>query len=339
MSEMKNKRKEWKVYFSGNLWGHEKGERCGREIPVGKTFRWGEEKWLVPSVYSTSSGLVMDFCVEIEPDHIRTFMKKWNLWDGEPEVLEENEQNQMEAENPLNLSVFPKVYLNERELLEDHGCSVTWNPCIPEISRSREEARAYSVPEAEQFLEHYGYDSSKGWIFKRYAFRWGTKRKPAFREMKIKLKREPDCFLGKHFTVESPGQEIVFSHPITGITHTLTVIGFTQEKLEEVSFDDDMEWPQYYSRLEYALSPELPAGEFTVQDCDRGDSPRQNQKKAAAITVIGGTSGPTSVFIAGECKRSAHTAFSSLHFKAADTVEWRMVFHVKMAEDIVVKLL
>lgn len=45
MSEMKNKRKEWKVYFSGNLWGHEKGEQCGREIPVGKMFRWGEEKW------------------------------------------------------------------------------------------------------------------------------------------------------------------------------------------------------------------------------------------------------------------------------------------------------
>lgn len=63
------------------------------------------------------------------------------------------------------------------------------------------------------------------------------------------------------------------------------------------------------------------------------------KKKAAAITVIGGTSGPTSVFIAGGCKRSAHTAFSSLHFKAANTVEWRMVFHVKMAEDIVVKLL
>lgn len=40
--------KEWEVYFDGNLWGHKKGGSRCREIPVEKTFYWGEEKWRIP---------------------------------------------------------------------------------------------------------------------------------------------------------------------------------------------------------------------------------------------------------------------------------------------------
>jgi len=335
------KKKEWKVYFSGSLWRHEKGERCGREIPVGKSFLWGEEQWLVPSVYVTSSGLVIDFCVQVEPERIRAFLKKWNLWDEEPQAPDEEAWRQMEAENPLAVGIFPKVYVNGRELPEDHSCSVTWNPCLPEIPRNEEakEAGAHSVQEAEEFLEHYGCDASKGWIFKRHAFYWATKRKPMLQNLSLCLKREPVYFAGGRFRTEKPGQKITFSHPVTGGQYTMTVTSVTKEKLEDVSFDDTMEWPQHYCKLEYTLSPELPEGEFVVQDCGSGDAPRPKRKKAAAVAVIGGACGPVSVFLAGGSRKSAHAAFSSLHFKPVDAVEWRMAFYVKMQDELSAELM
>lgn len=335
MAKKKSGRKEWKVYFNGNFRGHEKGERCSREIPVGKTFFWGKEKWLVPSVYTSPAGLVVDFCVEVAPERIQAFMEKWDLQNGEAPMCEEEEWRQMEAENPLEIPAFPQVILNGRELPEAHGCSVVWNPCIPE-EMSGQEARAFSMEEAEEFLEHYGCDPLKGWVFKRYAFGWATKRKPVFRDVRIKLEREPDCFAGKHFTAEKPGQEIVFFHPVTGVEHTLTVKKLTQERLDKMPFDDSVEWPEHYVKMEYTLSPDLPDMEFTVQDCGRGDSPRTVRKKAAAVEIIGGAHGPTSIFLAGKNIEDNHAAFSAVHFEPVDMVEWRMTFHIKMMKDIVV---
>lgn len=339
-TQRKEKSKEWEVYFDGNLWGHKKGGSRCREIPVEKTFYWGEEKWRIPSVYAALDGLVVDFCVEVEPERIRAFMEKWNLWGGEPAEYEEDTWRQMEAENPLDIEIFSKMILDGKELSENQGCSVTWNPCIPETARKGEAEGTYAMKEAKSFLEHYGCDASKGWIFKRYAFRREEKeRLPALRDVRIRLERKATYFAGAQFTAGCPGQEIRFSHPVTGIRHILTVTGIEQEKLEEAPFDDTMEFPSHYVRMTYILSPELPEGEITVQDCGSGDAPRPNRKKAAALGLIGGASGATAIFLAEKGKREEHMAFSALHFEKADTVEWRIGFHVKMLEDIEVAVL
>lgn len=66
------------VSFSGNFWGHNSREHAGRKIPVKKRFQWAGRHWLIPAVYSCGKGLVLDFCMEISPEEIRSFMEHWN---------------------------------------------------------------------------------------------------------------------------------------------------------------------------------------------------------------------------------------------------------------------
>ena len=59
---------EWKVYFNGNFWGHHGKDRAGIEIPLGKEFTWANHSWVIPAAYSCSKGLVMDFCMQVDPE-------------------------------------------------------------------------------------------------------------------------------------------------------------------------------------------------------------------------------------------------------------------------------
>ena len=42
--------KKYKVFYQGSLYGHFGRDRAGKEIAVNKSFTWGGEEWLVPSV-------------------------------------------------------------------------------------------------------------------------------------------------------------------------------------------------------------------------------------------------------------------------------------------------
>lgn len=66
----------WEVTFDGSFWGHPKGHRSGKEIPVNTQFDWAGRHWIIPSVYSCSKGLVVDFCMQVEPADILAFMDK-----------------------------------------------------------------------------------------------------------------------------------------------------------------------------------------------------------------------------------------------------------------------
>ena len=47
------------------------------EITVNKSFIWGDMQWHVPAVYACEKGLVVDYCVEIDPEKIKSFFEKW----------------------------------------------------------------------------------------------------------------------------------------------------------------------------------------------------------------------------------------------------------------------
>lgn len=52
--------KKYKVFYQGSLYGHFGRDRAGKEIEINKSFLWGGESWLVPSVYVCGKGLVAD---------------------------------------------------------------------------------------------------------------------------------------------------------------------------------------------------------------------------------------------------------------------------------------
>ena len=60
---------------------------------------------------------------------------------------------------------------------------------------------------------------------------------------------------------------------------------------------------------------------------------------ACAIAIIGGADGPTEIFVSAGQDLEQHRALSALRFEHADDIEWKVVFHEKLMEDIEVELL
>ncbi len=331
---------EWKVYFSGNFWGHPGRERAGKELPLGKQFVWGEEKWLIPACYICSKGLVVDLCAQIPAAHIQAFMQKWNLNENSKQsAFCEEECIQIETENPLHMPIQVQAQLNGHILSTDHGCGLSWNPCLPE----------YNTLEAKSVLAHYQLDAAYGWVIWRYAFAWKSKRKPHIHNLMLLLQQEPIPRCGIHFQVSETGQKIRFCHPSSGVEHCLRVVDYQQQEMQQQHFGTaDMEYPTHYTMLSYTLSPDLPNSAFSIVDCLPSEQPRRKHSPDLApqasdcvlcTAIIGGADGPTSIFLQPQTQEKLHAACSALHFQPVSRVEWRMVFYERQKEDCHIPLL
>ena len=296
---------EWKVYFDGDFWGHRGKDRAGKEIKLDKQFDWAGYHWVIPAAYSCSKGLVVDFCMRVDSESIRDFMKKWNLdWENDScENFTREQQMQMEWENPLCFNFKPCLKLNEKILQTTHGCAVSFNPCLPD--------GVINELEAKWAIDHYGLDSTYGWVICRDVFPWGTKHHPEINKLFLTMEQQPGQVPGSHFKVHAPGDSFMFSHPVSGITHTLTVQEIEQQTVPQNSFGSDR-WiyPTHYIAMSYTLTPE-PMENISVFDCDEGDRPIEvtpddhsfrpvGSSSCFVVGVIGGADGPTSIFLAGK---------------------------------------
>lgn len=147
------------VSFSGNFWGHNSRGHAGAKIPVNKQFQWAGRRWLIPAAYSCGKGLVLDFCMEIPPEEIRSFMEHWNLT---PETernrqFSREEEMRLVIENPLHFDFRPLLQLNGKKIASSHSCSAGWNPCLPEI--------AAKETETKKLIDRYRLDPDSGWNF------------------------------------------------------------------------------------------------------------------------------------------------------------------------------
>lgn len=325
---------EWKVYFDGDFWGHRGKDRAGKEIKLDKQFDWAGYRWVIPAAYSCSKGLVVDFCMRVDSESIRDFMKKWNLdWENDScENFTREQQMQMEWENPLCFNFKPCLKLNEKILQTTHGCAVSFNPCLPD--------GVINELEAKWAIDHYGLDSTYGWVICRDVFPWGTKHHPEINKLFLTMEQQPGQVPGSHFKVHAPGDSFMFSHPVSGITHTLTVQEIEQQTVPQNSFGSDR-WiyPTHYIAMSYTLTPE-PMENISVFDCDEGDRPIEvtpddhsfrpvGSSSCFVVGVIGGADGPTAVIYGTNSQEKLHAACSALHFEpVGDDVEWRIVFNV-----------
>ncbi len=333
---------KWKVTFGSSFGGRHSKERAGKEIVIGKEFTWADHEWHIPAVYFCSKGLVVDFCMKIEPEKIQAFMDKWDL-NIENEAYKEfskEEEMQLELENPLSFHFSPQIILNGKVLRTTHGSGRSFNPCLPEGYQNE--------TEAELFADHYGMDKSYGWMFWRSHFPWDTKRKPEIKTLEIRMEQQKTPIPGIHFAADKPGDTIVFSHPVTGAEYTLTVQEYEKQEMDmDRIFQSDWVYPTHYHQMTYTVEPEMEKGMMTIQDCTDGDRPVMKKQEpdsfrpvaTASIGIIGGADGPTSVFIAGRSAARINSVCSSLHFEPVEQVEWRMVFHEKQYEDETFRLI
>lgn len=334
-----NQNQAWMVTFEGGFWRHR--GRAGTELPLCKDFTWAGHHWRIPSAYLCSQGLVLDFCMQVEPSAIEAFMDAWNLrseHQGE-QLFSQQQQLQLQRDNPLQLDFTSIVHANGKKLVNAHGYGTSYNPCMGPDDTANQEAM--------QVIHHYGLDPHFGWVILRAAYPWATKRKPDLRRLSVTMIQDPVFTPGPQFQVQRPGDTVVFFYGDQA--HTLTVQEYEAQTMDWSRMSGwDLAYPSHYIAMTYTITPELPDGILSLADCDDGDGPRQlpsqpGQPVSTACTMVmgipGGADDSTPIPFVDRGDRTLHAACSSLHFQPVEHVEWRLMFYEKQFGDITVDLL
>ena len=329
---------EWKVVYQDGFWT-QKG-RAGKEVAVDKQFAWGKETWHIPAVYLCREGLVIDFCIEVEPERVRQFIEKWDLLNGDEDRFTETQRLQILSESPLSIGFSAAANVNGVKIRQDHGCGVSWVPqsCLLE--------GAWDNTEAQYVLEHYGCDLNRSWWIQRLSFPWADKRPRSIRSLSLTLEREMAEIPGESFKAPSAGESVALTNPVTGQEHILTVRESEAQEVDQSHFrDDSMEYPTHCVGLTYTIFPELQ--DFYLRDCDNGDSSRMKHHNPGgpismgAVGVIGMIKSDSQhTYLHPDGTPAKPRAFcSSLHFEPVKELMLNIVFREKRVPDIEVQII
>lgn len=313
---------EWKARF----FNYQDISSEAQEISMNKHFLWDDEEWYIPSIYVCEEGLVIDFLRKVPADQIKAFMEKYHLnTESSYTDFSLEMQLQIDANNPLSVDIEPEITLNGKTLQFAGGSGFYWNPLFPGMNRSDTKAA----------IQHYGLSPECGWTLNQRSFKWNTKRPPQVGSLEVVMVRQKTVIPGPHFKA-AVGDTIQFAHPVTNVTHILTVKSVEQHAIDVGHLPQDMEYPENCVVMAYTISPELSQNSIQVQDTVPSENPRQKYKDPQNHMKIGNA---TSLAAILPGKSEIHTACSALHFEPVKDVEWCIVFHEKLKEDINVTLI
>lgn len=318
--------KKYKVFYQGSLYGHFGRDRAGKEIEINKSFLWGDESRLVPSVYVCGKGLVADILKSVSVEDFRAFAEKFGLDEADdPENFSPQRLAKAEAENPLGGGIYVTAKINGRESSMEFSSSDCWNPLFPDGGGS------------EKLLEKYDLDKSFCWQITRVSIPWRGRKPKKIGSLSLCLRADRLRVSEVHFKAERPGDRTEFTNPATGKTHILTVTDIKRQSLAQFPHIGNDE-PKFFTLLRVDISPEISKDALLITDCAEGDRTHKGAlpRNASAIGIIGGADGPTVIISEYE---SGHTACSSMHFEPEYEPDWCMTFYDKPREDIEVELI
>ena len=329
---------EWKVVYEAGFWPRR--GRGGKELLVDRQFVWGGETWHIPAVYQCTDGLVIDYCVKIDPDRIRVYTYKWELTQNEDRSVTEAERLGIISENPMNIDYRTSALVNGSPLRESSRYGSGWIPasCLPEDTK----------PElhAKWLLEHYGLNPESGWAFFRVSLPWANGHPRSIKSLSLTLEREMAEIPGESFKAPSAGESVALTNPVTGQEHILTVRESEAQEIDQSHFrDDSMEYPTHCVGLTYTIFPELQ--DFYLRDCDNGDSSRMKHHNPGgpismgAVGVIGMIKSDSQhTYLHPDGTPAKPRAFcSSLHFEPVKELMLNIVFREKRVPDIEVQII
>lgn len=319
--------KKYKVFYQGSLYGHFGRDRAGKEIEINKSFLWGGESWLVPSVYFCGKGLVADMFKKVSVDSFREFIEKFGLDENSDcDGFSDEQQAEIEAENPLNGDIFASIQFGGRKSDMEFSSSDCWNPLFPD-----------SGDAAEALLDRYGLDKSFCWLAVRMSIPWRGRKPKKIGSLSLRLRAARLRVSEVHFKAERPGDRTEFTNPATGKTHILTVTDIKRQSLAQFPHIGKDE-PKFFTLLRVDISPEISKDALLITDCAEGDRTHKGAlpRNASAIGIIGGADGPTVIVTSSA---SGQTACSSLYYEPEYEPDWCMTFYDKPREDIEVELI
>lgn len=324
------------VYYSGFFRGHEKHERPLTQIKIEQSFRWEDLEGYIPALYTGKRGIILDLCMRIDKEELNQYLDKWNL-EKRLSDLSEEEYEQMHQDNPCSLNFQLSLSVNGKELKCRKMTGTTWH-CL-------EREDAYQDEDAAELMEAYGCDKKECWKFTRGQFEWQEGQIMDIQELRLTFKEMKSPVTAAHFVTgeELFEKKISVEHPVTGQVYQITIEDESEEALDESVFlnipsgqGENLEYPTCYKVLTYHVIPEEP--DLMIMDCGKSDSPVSREtgaKKERSVSVIGGYSGPSAVFIAGKSpENSKKAAMSSLHFTHMTKTKWRVVFQIRKRENL-----
>lgn len=303
----------WKVTYNGGFFGNR--GRGGKCVPVNAVFPWEEETVHIPAVYLCPEGIVVDLCIEFDPEKCKAFSEKW----GNEEDLSYNDSHRAYFENPMTLYFRGELSAGNTILRQMHGYGLTYVP-FPN----------YEQPGALDVLEHYGLDSSRAWCIDRYCYPCTDAKVKKAEEFILRLQTEASPAYAETFTAQV-GKSVTLTNPMTGKCHTLTPTSITPVALPEETLPvNRMFCPRFFLRMEFTLQPDLPYS-FLLEDTVPSDEPLYITPEDTAVGIIGRADGPTAIAFG---LPHGHLAHSSFHFEVPESVTWQAVFLEKRRQDL-----
>lgn len=302
----------WSVSFDGGFGTG--SDDIGFEKELDVNFSWGGQSWHIPAMYLCEQGLVLDICMEADPEAVRAAMDKDS--EGAP------------AENPLALDFRGHISWNGQKLPIAHACSMAYWPalCFPEEAD----------PEADvlRFMEHYQLNPERVWLLHRVAYRWKGADASEPLSCTLRMEQRPQRVLGKPFSTPSIGESVSVCHPISNQVYVLTV--------QELNWQTLCDGVSSVLLMQYSLSPEKGKLPFSLVDCTPDDEPMHgvgpDVPGDTTIGIIGGADGPTAVVLSG-VPSTFHVACSGVRRETIDTAQWQPVFRIKTLPDCTVSLI
>ena len=324
---------EWKVTMEGGFYPMR--GKAGRELTLQNTFTWGDEIWHVPAVYVCSGGMVADFCIQIHEERWQKYYEKVKLLEAAGYEPSRDKELELRRENPVANDFRAALTVNGERLTESKASGRAW---IPDVGDGDQDMCRY-------IMDHYGLDSDKLWIFRRVVFPWEGRRNLEVESLQLHLKRDTEEIPGAFFCTPKPGDTITLNHPMSGKEHVLTVRECREDELAENLFRNaDMEYPRKMTMLVYTVEPELTREQLRIMDCSEGDSPRYKDGRqghcfAGAVAMYWQPEDTGAYLDQQGNPLKPQAAVSAMYFELdSESIRWCPVFHVKMMEDVDVRL-
>ena len=318
------------VVWDSSIHSRPRRRKPAREVAVNAVFFWGEEEWRVPCLYVCAEGVMVDYCVGVEPAKVKEFLGYYaSLCGGLDVEPTEEQRDELERHNPLHIAFRSVLTVDGTELPAKSGSSTFW---VPESCGSEELTSENQRTRA--ILDRYGLDEGKAWVFWRSSYPWNKRRGCAVKGASLRLMRDKVNVTAGHFADPQPGEEIPFAHPVTGERYTLRVLEVEQQTLPNNRFSHDPEtvYPDCFAALTAVVEPPLEG--ITVRDCAENDPPRGSNNCAMGVAIIGRKGG-----LSAAQGQQTLCAVSAMHFAPPESVTWRITVSVKPMEDMETVLL
>lgn len=329
-----------KVYYGKNF--YYKGEK---KIPLQKirldqSFQWEEKRGVIFALYVGEEGVAVDIGLETPRQEVAEFIAWYEQnWSGKEDSISHNDHEEIEARSPLHTSYRMKIAINENNLETDFSCTVTYYN-----QEMMNEFHAHSVEESieEQMISEYGCDKQNGWQLSRHFAKWDEMPK-RISNVTIVLQENPYAKRTEKLVIglNSIGKIFDIKHPVTDEKYQMNVLDVTQQEMDWDNVPigkhgQDMILPSHYLNVTYQMTPQPDVRLFHFM-AENGDEPRRNvtSMSTGAVSIIGGSSGLTSVFIAGKKKEPATNSLpSGLFFEPITEAKFTPTFMVAGRDDM-----